>query len=263
VSFEGDDQEAVTQAVNWLGEFLCRSDEYKVRTASGPRVIAPDESVSIIDYLDLIRDWHDKSKEMIDFITSASLVSPDMTPTTLPTTEPHDPIHQPSTETMIDLTHGPHPPTTSPIACSASTPPLPADSAPASENETMPIPLILLRRYQLHASNTYAHHIPLGPTYTPIDHWQWMATLWRGTLGPDLTVYIKDYDEASLGLGNNAGGTTASMQELLGRNKGVEVMQEKGLVVVWRRKGAVVGEAALRRVAFEVGEGARGVWEGR
>lgn len=276
VSFEGDDPEAVTQAVNWLGEFLCRSDEYKVRTASGPRVIAPGESVSIVDYLDLIRDWHDKSREMIEFITSAGVGEE-----VVPTTEPHDEAHPRHNNTAndkdnaIDLITSP----TSPQKSNNPTPTLP--SASISDNTPTAIPLILLRRYQLHASNTFAQHIPLGPTYTPIDHWQWMATMWRGTLGPDLTVYIKDYDEGNLvgSVGVNGGGVVGvngsggsgvngigplngTMHDLLSRNKGVEVMQEKNLLVVYKRKGVTVEEAALRRVAFEVGEGARGVWEG-
>lgn len=297
VSFEGDDPEAVTQAVNWLGEFLCRSDEYKVRTASGPRVLSPGENVSIVDYLDLIRDWHDKSREMIELITSTG-----GSEEIVPTTEAHDETHaldNTDHDNTIDLTNG-----TNATATSPPKPNIPAPSSPPRTSTTLPsstadntpptaIPLILLRRYQLHASNTFAQHIPLGPTYTPIDHWQWMATLWRGTLGPDLTVYIKDYDDASfasggglashaslanhasLGNGGNGGNgsvnvnvnggfgnVNTNMHDLLTRNKGVEVMQERNLVVVWKRKGVHVEEAALRRVAFEVGEGVRGVWEG-
>lgn len=255
VSVEGDDAEAVTQAVNWLGEFLCRADEYTVRTASGPRVIAPDETVTLTDYLDLIRDWHDKSKEMIDFVTRRAI----------PTTETSDHVPHHTNNIQNDTLNGAEPKTT------ATTPP------PPTLSSDMPIPLILLRRYQLHASNTFAHHIPLGPTYTPIDHWQWMATLWRGTVGPDLTVYIRDYDDPVVDNMNGAGSPTISSNghepvvgpgsrtwgEVAGRNKGVEVMQDRNLVVVWKRKGGVLEEAALRRVAFEVGEGARGIWEGR
>lgn len=255
VSFEGDNLEAVTEAVNWLGEFLCRSDEYKVRTASGPKVIATDEKVTIIDYLDLIRDWHDKSKEMIEFITAAS------SPTTsdaMPTNKSNNGDLSQGKDGAADKARE-----------SASTSPAPLAPRPDTSSSIASldaIPLILLRRYQLHASNTFAQHIPLGPTYSPVDHWQWMATLWRGTVGPDLTVYIKDYDDTiqsgpTSAMPEPMGPDSRNWNEVVGRNKGVEVMQDRGLLIVWKKKGGPVEEAALRRLAFEIGEGARGLWE--
>lgn len=60
--------------------------------------------------------------------------------------------------------------------------------ASASKSKILPIVLIP-QGYSLSTSNAYALLIPINDSYAPVDHWQWMATLWRGIVGPDLTIY--------------------------------------------------------------------------
>jgi len=83
-----------------------------------------------------------------------------------------------------------------------------------------------------------------------------MATLWRGVVGPDVTVYIKDRNGDVDGH-EDAAGTR------LGGGTGVEVRLADARAIVVRKmgggKGSGLGEGALRRVGFEVGEWVRGM----
>jgi len=38
--------------------------------------------------------------------------------------------------------------------------------------------------------------MPINDAYSPVAHWQWLATLWRGCAGPDVTVVIKGTGDA-------------------------------------------------------------------
>ncbi len=97
-----------------------------------------------------------------------------------------------------------------------------------------------------------------------------MATLWRGIVGPDLTVYVKALDVAA----------DREAREELARFGGVECRWDVGAVVVracvgvggdgdadghgdagsarGKGAGAMVEEKTLRRLGFEVLEWVRG-----
>jgi hypothetical protein len=80
--------------------------------------------------------------------------------------------------------------------------------------------------------------------YSPVDHWQWMATLWRGIVGPDLVVYVKPSNE-----------------EEISKHRNVEILLEKlGLIVVRIDASKGLDEATERRLAFEVIEWMRSGW---
>jgi len=117
----------------------------------------------------------------------------------------------------------------------------------AETGETAKIPVMLMNRYHFFASNAYAARMPIFDAYSPIDHWQWMATMWRGIVGPDVTVYVKD-----------------ATAEEMAKEKVVDVQERERCVVVRREKGPgpVLGkleESTLRRLGFEIGEWVRGV----
>lgn len=105
------------------------------------------------------------------------------------------------------------------------------------------LPVMVIQRYQLHAADTYACQIPIEDTYSATDHWQWIATLWRGIIGPDLTVYVKDC-------------TTEQVRaEAI-----VEVVSDARCIFIKREKGQQdVDEKDLRRLGFEIGEWIRNV----
>ena len=100
------------------------------------------------------------------------------------------------------------------------------------------IPLALVLRYQLTTADAYACSVPIRDLYEPLDHWQWMASLWRACVGPDITVYIRECEKEEL--------------ERLGGNP-VEVHLREPRVVVVRKAGCEGFEdKVLRRVGFEI-----------
>ena len=120
-------------------------------------------------------------------------------------------------------------------------------------------PVSIIPNYSLHTSNMIACSIPLGSSdpYSPNDHWQWTATQWRGIIGPDLTIYIRDT------VAGESGRPSVEIESVDGR-------PDVGLFVVRRMKqesqettgdtkaGNMQVEASvLRRVGFEVSEWVR------
>jgi HMG box factor len=102
------------------------------------------------------------------------------------------------------------------------------------------VPVALVPRYQLSTADAFACSIPIGDAYAPLDHWQWMASLWRACVGPDITVYIRECTRDEL--------------DSVGGNQ-VEIRLHDARTVVLRK---VVGtareleEKALKRVGFEI-----------
>ncbi|KAJ4673907.1 slightly ste11-like protein [Exophiala dermatitidis] len=57
------------------------------------------------------------------------------------------------------------------------------------------IPIALVPHYQLTTVDASSISMPISDGFSPPAHWQWFATLWRGSVGPDITVVIKGVDE--------------------------------------------------------------------
>jgi hypothetical protein len=220
IAIEGEDTAAVKELADWLNDFLSKDKEYSPRVAEPPRGPSEDEKeVSFEDYLDLIKEWHGKSKEMIRYIT---------TPVTSSDSDSDSETKSPRSSDQ-DNEDG---------KCS---PPL----ASSQDSSSVKKPVVILPTYQLRASDVYTSRIPIQDSYSPTDHWQWMATLWRGTVGPDLTIYVKSLEKG---------------EEV---KRSVELNEEVRCLTVCRETGAVGGfeGSVLRRVGFEVGEWIQGVEE--
>jgi hypothetical protein len=120
-------------------------------------------------------------------------------------------------------------------AASAQTPPKSADS------NSPKVPVALVKDgFSLTVSDRLACISAISDTYQLQDHWQWMASLWRGTVCPDLVVYVKPSGEDELGS--------------LGA---VEFNKRMGLIVVRMAWGKPLEEATERRISFEVLEWVR------
>ena len=81
VAIEGDELGPVKELSEWLNEYLIKQKEYTPRIAEPPK--GPEENnkdVTFEDYLDLIKEWHGKSKEMIQYITTPTASSLEDTP---------------------------------------------------------------------------------------------------------------------------------------------------------------------------------------
>ena len=218
VAVEGDCVVAIRELTQWLNDFLARDSDFSSRIAEPPKGPADDNDAEVPfeAYLDLIRDWHGRSKEMVKYITT--------------------PVMRASDAMKVD---GAPPPSSSEVVRKDSvTPP----DSPHPEVACSAKPIVLLPTFQLHASVAYASRIPIQDAYSPTDHWQWMATLWRGTVGPDLTLYVRTYDAKE--------GAPA---------KTVELDDEVRCLTVMKERDGRFTDAALRRVGFEVGEWIRGV----
>ena len=111
-------------------------------------------------------------------------------------------------------------------------------------NEPPKIPIALIPHFALSTTNTFASSIPITDSYAPVDHWSWVATMWRGIVGADATVCVRRCD-----------------REEKDRAGEVEVKTDYG-AVFWRiceDDSENERERGRRRVAFEVGELVRSV----
>lgn len=110
--------------------------------------------------------------------------------------------------------------------------------------KVLPIALVP-NGFSLTTSDTFALRIPINDSYAPVDHWQWMATLWRGIVGADLTIYV-----SSVG------------KEEMSKLPGVEIKADCATIVVRIPEGGKMDEKTARRLGFEVVEFVRNVENG-
>lgn len=96
--------------------------------------------------------------------------------------------------------------------------------------------VVLLNRYMVSRSDVAAGRLS-SEGLTPMQHWQWCATVWRGCVGADMTIVVNVVGEG------------------VGSEEAVEV-KEGGKVVFVRKEGGRKGweEKVVRRLGFEVGE---------
>jgi HMG box factor len=124
--------------------------------------------------------------------------------------------------------------TTIPKTSPEEIPPTPAPSTGATEV----LPIALLRDgFSITISDTYSIRIPISDSYAPIDHWQWMATLWRGIVGPDLVIYAKRVE-----------------RDEYDRYGGVEIRNDCPAIIVRLLESGRMDEKTSRRLGFEVME---------
>ncbi|KAK5100070.1 putative alpha-1,6-mannosyltransferase mnn11 [Exophiala xenobiotica] len=92
-------------------------------------------------------------------------------------------------------------PTPPPASERPQTPPPPVDcqkeTSPKTASADAPdlIPIALVPHYQLTTVDTCSIALPITDNYDPLTHWRWHATLWRGCIGPDISVVIKSAHE--------------------------------------------------------------------
>ncbi len=117
----------------------------------------------------------------------------------------------------------------------------PPNHNPNPHPKILPIAL-LPTGFSLTTSDYFAVKCPINDSYAPIDHWQWMATLFRGIVGPDLTVYV-----------------TRAGREEVQRWGGVDIKSDCAAIVVRVGEAGKMDEKTSRRLGFEVVEFVRGV----
>lgn len=167
-------------------------------------------------YLKAMLEWHVKAGEMAAFVTGRA------------------------GEEGGKATSSPPPPTGGGSSSSTAM----VVHAPPRAQRRLPIAL-LPAGYSLRTADHFACATPVhNDAYAPVDHWQWMATLWRGIAAADLVVYVR-----------------VASDEEVGRLKAVE-LTAPGLMVVRVPASVVgedggIGEKVERRLGFEVVEWVR------
>jgi len=217
-----------------------------------PRVFAtpapPDTPPSFQAYLRLIDQYHTLSQQVVDYITTAPPCPADPSP--LPDEGSPSPVSPKSIPKTL----------------------------PTGTNEHVPggvmgLPVAIIPGFQVTWSDWFASCVGIRDAYSPMDHWQWGATLWRNVVGADVTVAVqvpsslgddvpssKVKGESGAVKSGDGGGRKVSAE---GRGGGVEVrLEDSRAVVVKGAEGGGVPEGGLRRVGFEIGEWVRG-WEER
>lgn len=64
-------------------------------------------------------------------------------------------------------------------------------TTPTAPSTTPRLPIAFLPSgFSLTLADRFACTVPIADAYAPVDHWQWMATLWRGVVGADLVIYV-------------------------------------------------------------------------
>ncbi|KAK6433725.1 slightly ste11-like protein [Oleoguttula sp. CCFEE 5521] len=280
VSIEGEDVEAVKGLAAWLANQLAKDGDVDVKIMDGPLVTAAGSgSEAMANHHVLAADWLRRNEGLLKSLqygTTAAEAPSTAKPTTLvrrieeildddddatptkaspeapvdgatepasssPNIEQSNPDAMSISPTSKSTLHSlPSSPPTLPSTTPISAPPTAAPSTRSAK------PVTILPLFTLHATNNFTSLIPITDSYSLKAHWEWAAAQWRGVVGPDLTIYVRDG----------------------GEGKAVEMSEEGGVCVVRRgvaKSGSEDGkgdawegeEGTLRRVGFEVGEWVR------
>lgn len=223
VAIESQDTEAVKCVMQHFREIFLKSRS--VQEFSGPEPKSREPSRGLDDpgetteqylqYHRTISTWLNISGEIVDFINGTSVKQ-----------ELQSRQTSPSIEQGFTRSHE---------IRGMSTTPVP--------ERDQPFRIALVPRYQLTTTDIHACTMPIRDSYTPTDHWQWMASLWRGCVGPDITILIRDCEKDEI-------------DKFGGGNPVENRLHDARTLIIRQRAGSSAGieEKALRRVAFEVEE---------
>ncbi|KAH8697672.1 hypothetical protein BGW36DRAFT_427627 [Talaromyces proteolyticus] len=214
VAVDGQDPTQVKIMLKHLGRLLSYDNKFLVRVFEGPDILTHQSSSSsqmgdaTVDYLNVISAWHRISDDITQFVgcKQSDNESKDSSRTGTP-----------QSETKTERSP-------SPLGTNADA-----------------IPVALVPRYQLTTADAFACAIPINDRYAFLEHWQWMASLWRACVGPDVTVHIRECERDEI--------------ERHGSGNPVEVRLNEARTLIVRRlpdPSKDIEEKALRRVGFEL-----------
>lgn len=253
IAVEGDSDDAVVQLGKWLRDELGRGVDLTVNLIDGPILSAHRDKNPYVQYHLLAMEWVSKSDDIVATLNyKPSAPAADTVSNSPPIKEPVSPARKLDADySDSDSNSGKTVNNQSgdPNAANTVGQDMDVDKTPVATGTPAALvakPVAIVSNYSVHASNVFACRIPISPQdhYSPSDHWQWAATQWRGVVGPDLTVYLRD---AVMG---ESGKPT------------VEMLEEGNIFVVKRTKSdgedtLQLEPITLRRLGFEVGEWVR------
>jgi HMG box factor len=247
IAIEGPNPSLVRQVGAIIERALAASGECVVRSWSSAAQTPPSSSGSGTDrgtlkfsgYLQTIQEWHGRSEEIVRYITTVP--ESERRSSAVSMSEGGDTGKKSSVSDQGDASSST---TSEAVSNTSATTPIPSRSQRKGSSHLLPVAL-LTDGFSLTLSDRFACRVPIGDSYAPVDHWQWMATLWRGIVGPDLVVYVRSPEEEEMRDGR------LQAVEL----KGVGIMMVR--VVNPGQGEMVVGEKVERRLGFEVVEWVR------
>ena len=246
LAVDGQDADTVRSLADSITDFLSKSGPFNSRIFTGPDPITDSYSGEkqdpTVEYLQAISKWHSISKEMTNFITRSRTVAHPAA-----STSPME-IDDDSSQSAISPKTVVVAPVQTPKDL-ASTDKATGDSPETDHQSQGPgsIPVAVIPKYQLSTVDGAALSIPIKDAYGALEHWQWAAAIWRGCVGPDVTVVVRDCDKEEIE--KHGGGMPVETK--LSDAKAIIVRRAKGLP---GEKGSRLDEKALRRVIFEVEE---------
>ena len=265
LAIEGLDSERVRLMTEYLTEELRKNEKFSVKTFSGPPISkncredleAPDlELRGPFEYfLETIGKWHKVSRDMCKFITTkpgrqhnlgkATAETEDTVITDVSREAVEKRAEDAAKPAEAELVSPVSPRTIIPTPASLSIKSPTKVVGPGNDSPKASVPIAVVQRYQLTTVDVGAVSMAITDSYSPNDHWRWLASLWRGCVGPDITIVLRGPGEGAEGSGENWDSV----------GTGVEVrLQEERTVVVRMGKSGEIDEKALRRVGFEVEE---------
>ena len=197
-----------------------------VTVSSSPGVPKPGPNL-FGAYLQLMQEWHSKSPDIIRHVT----------------TLPSRPSIAVSSSSSADGSGGSG---SGSGAVGHKTEERRSESTDTHATLCQPrMPIALLPTgFKLTISDQFARTVPIADHYKPVDHWQWMATMWRGIVGSDLTIYVQ-------GVGG------AAADDEIAKLGGVEFKGNSLCVVRVNEARGSMDERTERRLSFEIMEWVR------
>ncbi|KAK3691890.1 slightly ste11-like protein [Vermiconidia calcicola] len=279
IAVEGDSRAAAKELALWLRNMLGKDEELSLNMIEGPGTSPSGTKEQVMaQYHRLAAEWLSKGTSILESLAMVAkdklhsdATMTDATPVTSPKTSrkldedyndiddgsAEDKHEQENKDTSNDDTK--------------SNPDVAMETGDVEKEQKRPFttstintantsaakPVSIVANYSLHTSNVFACLIPIGPhdPYSPNDHWQWTATQWRGIIGPDLTIYVRD------AVAGESGRPSVEIESVDGR-------PDVALIVVTKSEraegqemasepqdgGMQVEASVLRRVGFEVSE---------
>jgi HMG box factor, other len=221
LAIEGPDKETLAEVGAFINEHLTKDPSYKIRTweTTTLKSVPPQTTDTEMANATIPTPMAVDNEEKDPFVDYLAIISE---------------WHKKSLEMTKYIT-------TSPDSASTDTN---RAVAPSTKGKVLPIALVP-SGFSLSTSDTFALRIPINDSYAPVDHWQWMATLWRGIVGPDLTIFV-----------NKVG------RDEMNKMGGVEIRGDCTAIIVRVVEGCKMDEKTARRLGFEVVEFVRNVESG-
>ncbi|RDW81108.1 putative HMG box transcriptional regulator [Aspergillus mulundensis] len=249
IAVDGQDTALVKNVTEYLSNALSKEGKFQVRVFDGPEISEPKQKREgstepgemcdkQVEYWGCISKWHQVSEKVKSFVKS----EPPRRSIDPGSGEEGSPRISPKTANPDKATAEANissPPASSDNGSEAASSPPETASTPNPTSNSLRVAIV--PRYQLTTADAYACMAPISDHYNVADHWQWMASLWRGAVGPDITVYVRECD----------------VQELRQVGNPVEIRLQDAKTVVVRRASNAPGpkeleEKVLKRLGFEI-----------